>query len=355
MRGDRRRPRPRPAARLRLPYALETLLDELTLAPIVLRDGEPVEIEPLSDGGEVDFGEPIGAGADDLHAALGAADLRRELRLRASAASGSRCSPPPLERLRALAAAPARRGRGGRGSEAVPQSQTHRLGPHRRGARPASGARGCAPSPRRHESWGLGRRHRLDRLAGRRGRAAAGPRARSRRAARCRLSAASTRRRCSPSCETRGGDAGVRARSERRGGGRRVKVGVAKEIKQDEYRVAITPAGVREMVEHGHEVLIEAGRRRGLARSPTTSSQAQGARSRPGGGRGLRRGGDDPPRQGAAADGDRDAAPGPAPVHLPAPGAGPRADRGRSASRARPASPTRRSRTSTAACRCWRR
>jgi alanine dehydrogenase len=38
-----------------------------------------------------------------------------------------------------------------------------------------------------------------------------------------------------------------------------VRIGVPKEIKPDEYRVAITPAGVREMTEHGNEVLIEAG------------------------------------------------------------------------------------------------
>jgi len=38
-----------------------------------------------------------------------------------------------------------------------------------------------------------------------------------------------------------------------------VRVGVPTEIKVDEYRVAVTPAGVREMTEHGHEVLIEAG------------------------------------------------------------------------------------------------
>jgi alanine dehydrogenase len=44
-----------------------------------------------------------------------------------------------------------------------------------------------------------------------------------------------------------------------------VRVGVPKEIKPDEYRVAITPAGVREMVEHGHEVLIEAGAGEGSA------------------------------------------------------------------------------------------
>jgi lysine 6-dehydrogenase len=45
-----------------IPYALRTLIDELTLAPVVLRDGKPVELEPLSDGGEVDFGDPIGTG-----------------------------------------------------------------------------------------------------------------------------------------------------------------------------------------------------------------------------------------------------------------------------------------------------
>jgi lysine 6-dehydrogenase len=53
---------PVPAAdgRLRPPYALQTLLDELTLSPIVLRDGRAIEIEPLTSGGVVDFGEPIG-------------------------------------------------------------------------------------------------------------------------------------------------------------------------------------------------------------------------------------------------------------------------------------------------------
>jgi alanine dehydrogenase len=37
------------------------------------------------------------------------------------------------------------------------------------------------------------------------------------------------------------------------------KVGVPTEIKTDEYRVAITPAGVRELTSHGHEVLVESG------------------------------------------------------------------------------------------------
>ena len=38
-----------------------------------------------------------------------------------------------------------------------------------------------------------------------------------------------------------------------------MKVGVPREIKNHEYRVAITPAGVHEFVTHGHEVFIEAG------------------------------------------------------------------------------------------------
>jgi len=38
-----------------------------------------------------------------------------------------------------------------------------------------------------------------------------------------------------------------------------VKVGVPSEIKADEYRVALTPAGVRELVGHGHSVVVQAG------------------------------------------------------------------------------------------------
>jgi alanine dehydrogenase len=38
---------------------------------------------------------------------------------------------------------------------------------------------------------------------------------------------------------------------------RTVKVGVPKEVKNNEYRVAITPIGVHELTEHGHEVYLE--------------------------------------------------------------------------------------------------
>jgi alanine dehydrogenase len=36
-----------------------------------------------------------------------------------------------------------------------------------------------------------------------------------------------------------------------------MRIGVAKEIKSQEYRVALTPAGARELVQRGHEVLVE--------------------------------------------------------------------------------------------------
>src|ERR671925_1987810 len=44
-----------------------------------------------------------------------------------------------------------------------------------------------------------------------------------------------------------------------------MKIGVAKEIKPDEYRVALTPAGARELVSHGHDVVVEAGAGEGSA------------------------------------------------------------------------------------------
>jgi len=38
-----------------------------------------------------------------------------------------------------------------------------------------------------------------------------------------------------------------------------MRVGVPKEVKNHEYRVAMTPAGVHELVVHGHEVFVETG------------------------------------------------------------------------------------------------
>ena len=36
-----------------------------------------------------------------------------------------------------------------------------------------------------------------------------------------------------------------------------MKVGIPKEIKDNENRVGMTPAGVAEMVKHGHEVFVQ--------------------------------------------------------------------------------------------------
>src|SRR5579872_4363308 len=55
-----------------------------------------------------------------------------------------------------------------------------------------------------------------------------------------------------------------------------MKVGVPTEIKPDEYRVALTPAGVRELVDAGHEVVVQSGA--GLGSAITDEAyQAQGA------------------------------------------------------------------------------
>jgi alanine dehydrogenase len=55
-----------------------------------------------------------------------------------------------------------------------------------------------------------------------------------------------------------------------------MKLGVPTEIKSDEYRVAVTPAGVRELSEHGHEVLVQAGAGEGSAIADA-EYEAQGA------------------------------------------------------------------------------
>lgn len=94
-----------PSGRPSYPYALQTLVDELTMRPIVLRDGRPVEIDPVSPAGQVDFEDPIG-GADAIYT------LHSEMRTFPDSfgcEEGSfRLSLPPavLERVRELIGAP---------------------------------------------------------------------------------------------------------------------------------------------------------------------------------------------------------------------------------------------------------
>ena len=97
----------------------------------------------------------------------------------------------------------------------------------------------------------------------------------------------------------------------------RMRIGVAKEIKPDEYRVALTPAGARELVQRGHEVLVEAGAGEGSA-FPDAAYEAVG-RAIVLGRRGLGR--RRAPAQGQGADPGRvrPAARGARPLHVPPP------------------------------------
>ncbi len=53
-----------------------------------------------------------------------------------------------------------------------------------------------------------------------------------------------------------------------------MRIGVAREIKPQEYRVALTPAGARELVQGGHEVLVETGAGLGSAFPDETYERA---------------------------------------------------------------------------------
>jgi alanine dehydrogenase len=59
-----------------------------------------------------------------------------------------------------------------------------------------------------------------------------------------------------------------------------MKVGVPTEIKPDEYRVAITPSGVRELTDRGHDVFVQSGAGEGSTISDA-DYEAQGARILP--------------------------------------------------------------------------
>jgi len=59
-----------------------------------------------------------------------------------------------------------------------------------------------------------------------------------------------------------------------------MKIGVAKEIKTDEYRVALTPAGAHELIRRGHEVTLERGAGEGSS-FPDSAYEAVGAHTAP--------------------------------------------------------------------------
>ena len=109
-----------------------------------------------------------------------------------------------------------------------------------------------------------------------------------------------------------------------------MKVGVPKEVKNHEYRVAITPIGVHELVAHGHDVVIEKNAGVGSsindeeylaagAKIVDTAEEAWGTN----GGVDMVLKVKEPDRRGVRPD-----AGGAGAVHLPAPGRGQAADRG---------------------------
>jgi saccharopine dehydrogenase (NAD+, L-lysine-forming) len=144
-----------PPAGLSTPYALETLLDEVVEAPVVLRDGAPVELAPLSDGGDVPFPDPIGTRGSihTLHSetltlgdSLGASDVDFRLSLsRAVHDALVELSARPREEVRGMRPAP-------------PSAQTWSA-QHVAvtGTRDGAGVRVTMTAlTRPHEAWGLG-------------------------------------------------------------------------------------------------------------------------------------------------------------------------------------------------------
>ncbi len=139
-----------PGDGLALPYALATLVDEVTVPPVVVRDGEPTELEPLTDGGAIVFPEPVGARPSTIYtlhsevltlpATLGAAtcDFRLSLgpgvldalveAVRAGESASARPAPPSPRTWSAQRVDVT----GTRGGEAVTVSATALTEPHAR-------------------------------------------------------------------------------------------------------------------------------------------------------------------------------------------------------------------------------
>ena len=135
------------------PYALQTLIDEVTLNPVVVDDGRPTEIEPLTSGGEVDFGEPIGR-AETIFT------LHSELRTFPESFGCKQASfrlslsEPTLKALRKLASAPEDEVRAVARAALPPSSNT--VSTHVIEARDGERAVRVRAVTRPVERWGLG-------------------------------------------------------------------------------------------------------------------------------------------------------------------------------------------------------
>ena len=54
-------------------------------------------------------------------------------------------------------------------------------------------------------------------------------------------------------------------------------IGCPREIKNQEYRVGLTPESAKELVKHGHEVWIESGAGNGKANTPSPMANEKAA------------------------------------------------------------------------------
>jgi saccharopine dehydrogenase (NAD+, L-lysine-forming) len=95
-----------PPPGLSTPYAVRTLIDELTVPPVVVRDGVATEVEPMASGGRISFPEPVGK-RDSLYT------LHSEVRTLPESLGASECdfrlslTPQVLEALTELRGRPA--------------------------------------------------------------------------------------------------------------------------------------------------------------------------------------------------------------------------------------------------------
>ena len=135
------------------PYSPRTLVDELTMAPMTVREGRAVALEPMTDGGEIDFPDPIGRG-ETIYT------LHSEVRTFAESFGCSECSfrlslsPAVLERVRALVGASDEQ-IAAAAAAAVPSSP-HTVSAHMIDAVGPGGAVRVTAITRPMEGWGLG-------------------------------------------------------------------------------------------------------------------------------------------------------------------------------------------------------
>jgi lysine 6-dehydrogenase len=137
-----------------VPYALRTLIDELTMPPVVVSDGEARELKPLASGGTVRLPEPLGE-VETIHT------LHSEV-LTFPVSFGCRASsfrlslaPALLERLRELVGAPEEEVERAAASALAPSSRTvsvHAVEAEAEGGRTVRATGITRPM----EAWGLG-------------------------------------------------------------------------------------------------------------------------------------------------------------------------------------------------------